>query len=323
MSAQPSSGSKRTRGGRGFLIFNAWLLWLIALAFALVFFLKGHKAGVMAPAGMKYMMWMASVILLLPYIPLRALDGWRCRRASKHLPEAWRSGTAELPGWPGVHDRGGEVTLRCGSSAFRLWALAVGVALSGYLMHRLGRGVDKVTPFDFLLSLAPAICTLFGSLLWGKSGWQLSVDSARSQAMLILWRALRRSYYASVSLPMVQGVELAGDRGRGYRGIVIRRAKGNDWKLGLPSTWTPELAEALGARLANQAGVKFEMPEEGPALPAEPQTDTPPTPGPETDEEPRPAAEDPDATTDKKTEPKPETADIPPEKEAPKEGGAE
>jgi len=274
-----SPGSRQSRRGRVFLVFNAWLLWLIVLAFAAALFWHGHAQGLAKPGGMQYAMWSVAALLLLPYVPLRALAGWRCRLAARRLPEGWRGGNLQLPGWPGVSDRDGEVRLRCGSGAFRLWVLAGGVALSGCLMHRLGRGVETLTPLDFVLSLAPAVCALFGSLLWGKGGWQLSVDSARSQAMLTLWRALRRNYHSSAGLPTIQGVELAGGRGAGYRKIVIRRAKGQDWKLGLPGTWTPELAEALGARLAGLAGVEFETPPPQPTPRAQAGNDAAPQPG--------------------------------------------
>ncbi len=203
-------------------------------------------------------MWSISVALLLPYIPLRALAGWRCRRAARKLPDEWRAGASELPGWPGVRDRNGELKMRCGEGVLRLWVLAAGVAVSGYVIGR----IPAPGAFDVTLSLSPALCALFFSALWGRSGWELSVESARSQVLLVLWRALRRNYYSTVSLPTVQGVALAlaDERGGGYRGVIIRRAKGNDWKLGVPSTWPPELVEALAARIANLAGVQFDAP---------------------------------------------------------------
>jgi hypothetical protein len=195
-------------------------------------------------------MWAAGLVVLLTGMPLRSLAAWRCRSAARRLPDLWRSGTARLPRWPGVRDTGAELAVRRGSGSFRPWALGVGLLLSGYLAGRSG---GEPSAFDLALSLAPAICAVTLSALWGPSGWLLSVDSRKSQAVLTIWRPLRRGTHSSVSLPTVQGVALEGGR----RAIVMRRARGGDWKLGVPGAWPPELAEALAARVAGLAGVDF------------------------------------------------------------------
>jgi hypothetical protein len=282
--------------------------------------------------GLSRIMWAVSLVLLLPYFPMRALSAWRCRRAARALPEGWLTGAVPLAGWPGVREKQGLLTLRCGSSAFRPWALAVGVAVSGYLLRRLHKGEEASLAFDLVLSLAPALCALLLSAMWGKSGWTLSVESARSQAMLVLWRALRRNLYSTASLPTVQAVELPERQDGTYRGIMIRRAKGTDWKLGIPGTWPPELIEALAARIANLAGVKFTMPEEAGGIPApRPLRDLPPEGKSESETEtgPEPATE-PGPEPEAGTPPSPEgaTAGEAPGEEAPgdqpsKEGSAE
>lgn len=241
---------------RGFLAVTAWVLWGAVLAVAVVFLWQGWAIRA-EPRGATKLMYGLALLFLTPYVPLRALASWRCRRAARRLPDPWRSGTAELPGWPGVRERAGVLSMRCGSGSVRLWALALGLGLSGYLFGQLSRGTETVSAFRLVLSLAPAVCAALLSLLWGPAGWQLSVDSARSQAMLVLWRPLRRTHVSTASLPTVQGVSLPQLRGGGYRGILVRRAAVADWKLGIPGTWPPELVEALALRMANLAGVEF------------------------------------------------------------------
>jgi hypothetical protein len=242
--------------GRRVLIFSAWGLWIAVLVSAAILLWVGAAAAGSA-SGMKIFIWGLALALLVPYLPLRLLAAWRCRRAAARLPESWRSGEVELPGWPGVRDAKGVLRMRCGSWGLRLWALSLGLALSGYLVGQLGQNEDTYSAFDLVLSLAPAVCSVLLSLLWGPSGWELTVDTARSKAVLVLWRALRRSYYSSAGVFTVQGVEVAGGRRGWGRGVVVRRAKGADWKLGIPSTWPQELVEALAARLSGLAGVEF------------------------------------------------------------------
>jgi hypothetical protein len=251
------SGGDRGRGpaGRRTLVASVWTIWALLAALAAVLAWRGLAAAEAAAAA-SMLMWAAGLVMLLPYLPLRALAAWRCRSAARRLPGGWRSGAEVLPRWPGVRDSGGALTMRCGSSSFRLWVLGLGLLFSGYLVRRLDGG-GQLTAFDLVLSLAPTLCALMLSALWGPAGWLLSVDSQQSKAVLTLWRALRRGFFSSVSLPTVQGVELAGRRRGGYRSIVVRRAKGADWKLGIPGTWPPELVEALAARLAGLAGVEF------------------------------------------------------------------
>jgi len=241
---------------RGFLVVTAWVLWGAVLAVAVVFLWQGWAIRG-EPRGATKLMYGLALLFLTPYVPLRALASWRCRRAVRRLAEPWKSGTAELPGWPGVRERAGVLAMRCGSGSVRLWALALGLGLSGYLFGRLSQGAEALSPFFLVLSLAPAVSAVLLSLLWGPAGWQLSVDSARSQAMLVLWRPLRRTHVSTASLPTVQGVNLPPRRGGGYRGILVRRAAVADWKLGIPGTWPPELVEALAARMASLAGVEF------------------------------------------------------------------
>ncbi len=250
-----SSGGSAA-AGRRILTLTFWALWIAVLVSAALLLWRG-AVDFGRPEGAKVFLWGLALGLLVPYLPLRLLTAWRCRRAAARLPESWRSGDAALPRWPGVRDSGGVLKMRCGSRGVRLWALSLGLALSGYLMGRLGLGQDTYSAFDLVLSLAPAVCSVLLSLLWGPSGWELTVDAVRSKAVLVLWRAMRRSYFSTAGLFTVQGVEVAGaGRGRS-RGVVVRRAKGADWKLGIPSTWPGELVEALAARMAGLAGVEF------------------------------------------------------------------
>jgi membrane protein implicated in regulation of membrane protease activity len=300
--AAGAASRSNTGASRRFLIVSAWAIWLLIFAVAVVLFWRGYSR-VDTAWGISRIMWSVSLALLLPYVPLRALAGWRCRRAARKLPDEWQSGASELPGWPGVRDRNGELKMRCGGGVFRLWALAAGVGVSGYMITR----IPDPKAFDIVLSLAPALCALLFSALWGRSGWELSVESARSQVLLVLWRALRRNYYSMVSLPMVQGVALAGERDGGYRGVIIRRAKGNDWKLGVPSNWPPELVESLAARIANLAEVEFDAPDPDEPKTAAPAPASPPAPPEES------PSEDPAAPAENQEEEKgnPETSTEP------------
>lgn len=246
---------------RRFLVITAWVLWGAASAVAVVFIWRGGAAGG-TPRGVTRIMYGLALLLLTPYIPLRALAGWRCRRAVGRLAEGWKSGAAELPNWPGVRERAGVLTMRCGGSSFRPWALALGLGLSGYCFEHLSREEGALSYFRLMLSLAPALCAVLISLLWGPSGWLLTVDAARSRAILLLWRVLRRFHVSDASLPTIQGVSLPELRGGSYRGILVGRATGADWKLGIPGNWPAQLVEALAARMASLAGVKFGRTEE-------------------------------------------------------------
>ncbi len=245
---------------RRFLVITAWVLWGAIAGAAAVLIWRGWVTG--GTPRVTGVMYGLALLLLTPYIPLRALAGWRCRRAVGRLAEGWRSGAAELPGWPGVRERAGVLSMRCGGSSFRPWALALGLGLSAYCFRHLSRDKEALSYFRLMLSLAPALCAVLTSLLWGPSGWLLTVDSARSQASLLLWRALRRFHLSDASLPTIQGVSLPERRGGSYRGILVGRATGADWKLGVPGNWPPELVEALAARMASLAGVKFRKTEE-------------------------------------------------------------
>ena len=144
---------------------------------------------------------------------------------------------------------------------YLMFSLFFGVAHAMVTVNALTTGMlpglEEFGVWTWLVSLlAPALCAVLLSMMWGRSGWLLSVNSARSQAVLVLWRSLRRDLSSTAGLPTIQGVEVIEQRD-GYRGLLIRRAKGTDWKLGVPATWPAELIEALAARIANLAGVEF------------------------------------------------------------------
>lgn len=240
---------------RRLILGSVLVVWtaLTAAGAALCWFGLGRIEG----PDLAMLMWGTALLLLSLRVPQQLLARWRCRRAAGLIATSSDAGSAVLVGWPGVRETQEKLTVRVGSSAFRPWALALGLAASAYLAGRVvpQEGLRRV--FDQLAVFSPAVCGALLSALWGPSGWTLAVETARVKSVLTFWRPLRRKLALSVSLPTIQGVQLLERRGGGYRAILIKRAKGVDWKLSVPYYWPPRLTESLARRLAHLAGVEF------------------------------------------------------------------
>jgi len=232
---------------------TAWLVFTVAAGMVLYFGFSGADTGI----GVSRVMWGAALLCLAGYAPLGALAEWRCRRAAGHLPSGWQEGAAQLPSWPGLHERESGLRVRCGHRALRLWGLALGLGVSGYLMQRLADQAGVLHALDVILALTPAACATLFSLLWGPSGWELRVEERTSRATLILWKALGRSEFSTLSLPTVQRISLEGSSATGWH-MIIAGTKDSDWDLKLPGIWPEKLSRALVARLSRLSGVRIE-----------------------------------------------------------------
>jgi len=188
---------------------------------------------------------------------LALLRSWRLSRAARRAAGK-PGGRDELGGWPGLRERRGTLTVRCGSASLRFWALPAGLIVSAAALELLGD--VKFSAVELVLGLVPAIMLALLVAAWGPSGWELVADGARQNALLQRFGPFRRVREFTASLPTVQAVRLAdGPRGRAI--LTVQLTKGLDWLLELPGDWPPELARALAARLARIAGVEPQSPE--------------------------------------------------------------
>lgn len=183
---------------------------------------------------------------------LSLLRSWRLSRAARRAAGK-PGGRDELGGWPGLRERRGTLTVRCGSASLRFWVLPAGLLASAATLEWLGDA--KFSPAELCLGLVPAIMLVLLVAAWGPSGWELVADGARQNALLQRFGPFRRVREFTASLPTVQAVRLAdGPRGRAV--LTVQLTKGLDWLLELPGDWPPELRQAMVERLAQLAGVE-------------------------------------------------------------------